>query len=101
MEGNVWSAGNNSVGQLGLGDYENITSPEKITSLPTIITIAAGNFHSLFLDSNGNVWSVGYNNYGQLGDTTNRTSPQQITSFPQIRLPRDKGKVPTKSARNI
>lgn len=42
--------------------------------------IAAGRYHSLFLDSTGRVWSVGANARGQLGDgtTTDRQSPVSV-----------------------
>jgi len=32
-----------------------------------MLWVSCGNFHSLFLDTEGNVWSSGLNNYGQLG----------------------------------
>ena len=42
--------------------------------------IAAGNYHSLILKSDGSLHTFGMNNYGQLGDgsTTNSYSPTQI-----------------------
>jgi alpha-tubulin suppressor-like RCC1 family protein len=100
VEGYVWSVGDNKHGQLGLGDKQNRTLPEQITSLPTIIAIAAEGYNSLFLDVEGYVWSVGDNKHGQLGlgDIQERTSPEKITRLPPIMLP--KGKVATKSARN-
>ena len=48
----------------------------------TVTNIASGNYayHSLFLKSDGSLWTMGYNNFGQLGDSTlNKTNrPQQI-----------------------
>ena len=45
-------------------------------------TIAGGEFHTLFIKSDGSLWAMGGNDKGQLGDGTddNRTSPVQIRS---------------------
>ena len=42
--------------------------------------IAAGEFHTVAIKTDGTLWAWGYNAYGQLGDgtTTNRHSPVQI-----------------------
>jgi alpha-tubulin suppressor-like RCC1 family protein len=44
--------------------------------------IAAGGYHSLFLEGDGSLWAMGANVYGQLGDgTTNNTNlPEQIVA---------------------
>ena len=48
----------------------------------TVMNIAAGGDHSLFLKSDGSLWAMGANYYGQLGDGTfNSTNrPEQIVS---------------------
>jgi alpha-tubulin suppressor-like RCC1 family protein len=69
-DGNVWSWGNNSHGQLGIGDFE-ITqkdTPQSVLLLTDIVAIDAGYAHSLALQNNGNVWSWGSNTNGQLGN---------------------------------
>jgi alpha-tubulin suppressor-like RCC1 family protein len=45
-----------------------------------VTQIAAGQYHSLFLKSDGSLWVMGWNMYGQLGDGTyNQTNlPEQI-----------------------
>jgi hypothetical protein len=46
-----------------------------------VAAIAAGDYHSLFIKSDGSLWAMGSNGYGQLGDgTTNVYSnrPEQI-----------------------
>jgi len=45
-------------------------------------TIAGGEFHTLFIKSDGSLWAMGGNDEGQLGDGSddNRTSPVQIRS---------------------
>ncbi len=44
--------------------------------------IAAGQFHNLFIKSDGSLWVMGYNNDGQLGNQTfnNANLPQEIVS---------------------
>ena len=68
MTGNIYSCGRNDKGQLGLGHLENQITPTLIPDTPSnIVQLVCGYIHNLFLDSEGNVYSVGYNNYGQLG----------------------------------
>ena len=70
-DGNVWTAGNNVYGELGRQTADNVDSKfEKVTdgiSGVKITAIAAGNYHSVLLDEEGNVWTVGSNQYGELG----------------------------------
>ncbi|MBU0677985.1 MAG: chitobiase/beta-hexosaminidase C-terminal domain-containing protein, partial [Verrucomicrobia bacterium] len=49
-------------------------------------SIGAGAYHSVALDSSGNVWSWGYNSQGQLGigSTTPTTSPVRVTALVNI-----------------
>lgn len=48
----------------------------------SVTQVAEGNYHSLFLKSDGSLWAMGDNNYGQLGDgTLNATNrPEFITN---------------------
>ena len=48
--------------------------------------VAAGQYHTVLLKSDGTVWTSGYNNHGQLGDntTTTRAAPVQVTSLSGI-----------------
>jgi len=79
-DGTLWSWGNNSFGQLGLGDTTNRTSPTQVGTGTNWVSVEAGVWHSLAIKSDGTLWSWGSNPYGQLGlgDTTNRTSPTQV-----------------------
>jgi len=47
-----------------------------------VTNISAGDFHSLFLKSNGSLWAMGNNFYGQLGDGSNINTnrPEQIVA---------------------
>jgi len=69
-DGKVWAWGNNSSGQLGIGDLnvKQLDAPQKILHLTDIMAIDAGHTHSLALQSDGTVWSWGNNSNGQLGN---------------------------------
>ena len=77
-DGNLYSWGNNSSGQLGTGstDYSPHSTPSK-GSMPTDGTkftqISAGNDYSLAMGTDGNLYSWGYNGTGALGRETNQT----------------------------
>ena len=59
----VWSWGDNTYGQLGLGSFNHFYSlMQFIISLENITKIQAGSFYSLFLKNTKEVYSVGRNN---------------------------------------
>jgi len=81
----VWSFGDNGIGQLGLGDYNNINKPTQIQNIKAK-QIACGDNHSMIIDMNDNVWSFGNNYFGQLGlgnngEETERNKPTQIQNI--------------------
>jgi alpha-tubulin suppressor-like RCC1 family protein len=84
--GDVYSWGNNSNGQLGLGSLDNKATPQKVPTLSKVKDIAASQFHSLALDENGKVWAWGLNWSGQLGDGTYRNSqvPVQVKELSDV-----------------
>jgi alpha-tubulin suppressor-like RCC1 family protein len=87
-EGNVWAWGNNGQGQLGISSFdEKHNVPEKLIHFPPntrITAIAGGGFHSLALDSGGNVWAWGANAAGQLGNGQNiQQNGPTHTTFPE------------------
>jgi alpha-tubulin suppressor-like RCC1 family protein len=64
----VWTFGKNHKGQLGFDTKDEYCFiPTMCPTLNHIRKIAAGGFHSLCLDQDGNVWSFRSNCYGQLG----------------------------------
>ncbi|HBG8494526.1 TPA: hypothetical protein KRH27_004001, partial [Clostridioides difficile] len=69
----VWCVGENSKGQLGLGDttQRNVFTKVGIDNVKEII---CGMYHTFIIKNDNTVWACGLNNYGQLGlgDATNR-----------------------------
>ena len=66
----VFACGNNSSGQLGLGNDSNnfYKIPQRIISLPgKVRSVVAGSGHTIFLMDNGTVFVCGDNSSGQLG----------------------------------
>jgi alpha-tubulin suppressor-like RCC1 family protein len=84
-DGRVWATGRNDEGQLGDGTTQNrriVVPVVKADGSPfdSVIAIAAGHEHSLFLRQDGSVWAVGDNAAGQLGDGTlqRRLTPVRV-----------------------
>ncbi|CAH2103711.1 unnamed protein product [Euphydryas editha] len=73
-EGEVYTFGRNTCGQLGFGDTTTRNVPEAVPTLKgfNIIQAAAGRNHSLFVTDTGTVYACGDNKSGQcgLGNTT-------------------------------
>jgi alpha-tubulin suppressor-like RCC1 family protein len=85
--GTLWVWGNNTSGQLGLGDVNNRSSPVRVGTLSTWTQIAfgtglAGTPHAMALQTPGTLWAIGGNgSRGQLGNNTtgvNTSSPVQV-----------------------
>ena len=77
-DGIVAAWGNNTYGQLGNGTYSNAITPVAVNTTgvllgKTVIAIAAGQYHSLALCSDGTLASWGDNSSGQLGSGDNIT----------------------------
>ena len=84
-DGTVWAVGSNGNGQLGEGTTTDSTTPVQVVKAPGgglshIIQTASGEFHTVYLKSDGTVWAAGSNSNGQLGDgtTINRGNPVQV-----------------------
>ena len=82
--GKCYSCGLNSSGQLGLGDYENKYSLQKI-ALSDVIQISCGDYHTMALVTNGNIYGWGSNRMGQLGsEDPKKTSPCKLKLLEEI-----------------
>lgn len=81
-DGNVWSFGNNSTGQLGHGTTSSTPqpTPTQIQGLSGVQAVGAGINFGLALTTTGTVYAWGSNNEGQLGTTDNiwHDSPVQL-----------------------
>ncbi len=78
-DGSLAAWGYNVYGQLGNGGTAASSVPVAVDSSgalagKTVIAISAGPFHNLALCSDGSVVAWGYNNHGQLGDETKKSS---------------------------
>ena len=73
-EGNLYVWGQNTSGQLGLANNDEVLIPNKLEfttkSENETIIYADLSSHSFILTDNGNLYSVGLNNHGQLGIET-------------------------------
>lgn len=80
--GDLYSCGTNSLGQLGQKSDLDKNKLGKIFFEKNVIVkkIACGRDHAMLLDINGNIWSWGCNNDGQLGsgNTNSRNYPVVI-----------------------
>ena len=84
-DGQVFAWGSNPYGQLGNGSTTSSLVPvQTVTSGAlagkTVVAIAAGDWHSMALTSDGQVFTWGYNNKGQLGNsgTINSSVPVAV-----------------------
>ena len=69
-EGRVYAWGENSAGQLGVGNTRASHEPVPVIGLPThdpVVAVAAGYLHSVALTASGHVYAWGDNHDGQLG----------------------------------
>ena len=80
-DGSLWTMGDNVVGELGDGTYNNTNRPAQIVA-SGITAISAGHDHSLFVKSDGSLWAMGRNVEGELGDGiySNTNLPEKIVS---------------------
>ena len=85
-EGNAWSYGRNSCGELGYQGDSLEKHPKRIENLKNIVSVACGEFHSLFLDAQQKVYSCGLNTEGQLGQGNfdDVDSPSLIPCLPNV-----------------
>ncbi|MCY1080726.1 RCC1 domain-containing protein [Archangium lansingense] len=72
-DGNAWTWGDNSVGQMGGSGDDKYRYAMPVQDMSGVVAVAAGGLHSLVLRNDGSVWAWGANSKGQLGDGTNST----------------------------
>ncbi|ORZ23543.1 regulator of chromosome condensation 1/beta-lactamase-inhibitor protein II [Absidia repens] len=81
--GEVFAAGDNKLGQLGLSSLTDQTTFQKVTNLGkvTVVDVACGADFSLAIDDKGQIYAFGSMEYGQLG---NGADGQYIKSAGQM-----------------
>ena len=82
--GELYSFGNNSYGQLGLGNYTRSTSPQKLESFGDIELVECGYDFTLCKNIHNEIFVWGSNEYGQLGAVNTRYQP---TPFKIMNVP--------------
>ena len=83
VNGDIWTWGYNTTGQLGHGNTTNNGTPTRIVTSTKWSKVACGRLHTLALDLEGNLWGWGRNNNGQLGlglTVSSRTTPGQLNN---------------------
>lgn len=81
VDGSLWCWGENSSGQLGLGDMTARNVPTKVTPLGTrVVRLAAGGAHLCAFTTDGEAWCWGDNRFGELGvgDEAPRSVPARV-----------------------
>jgi alpha-tubulin suppressor-like RCC1 family protein len=84
-DGVVWTWGEDTFGQNGDGSpgpgFRPFPLP--LTSLPPIVDVASGSYHSLARSAAGEVWAWGFNIAGQVGDgtTSSRHVPVKVPNL--------------------
>jgi len=75
LDGTAWVWGDNSQGELGIGKTGGSTNlPVQIHGLTNVKGIAAGYNQTHVLKTDGTVWGCGYNQYGELGNNTSKST---------------------------
>ena len=82
--------GQNSYGELGLGDSEERQLPTPINyfSHLDIVSVAAGNEHTAVLTRSGEVYTFGFNGSGQLGHSNNKSIalPKAVEALKSVKI---------------
>lgn len=84
-DGAVYAFGRNNYGQLGNGSYTTSLDPVAVDLSGVdgkVVSISAGDYHTLLLTDKGKAYAFGDNRYGQLGFNSTETSFNVPTLIP-------------------
>ena len=82
-DGEVYSFGQNNVGQLGLGHNKDVSMPTPILNLPKIKQVSCSAFFTVCVDYEGIIWAFGQNIFGIQQETIFNV-PQKIQDIPPV-----------------
>jgi alpha-tubulin suppressor-like RCC1 family protein len=78
-DGTTWAWGDDSDGELGIGTSGGYSSvPVQVLNLSNIVSVSAGDEHSMARRSDGTIWTWGLNAYGELGIGTSDTNAHPL-----------------------
>jgi alpha-tubulin suppressor-like RCC1 family protein len=77
--GNVYCWGNNSNGQLGVGNTIHSNTPVFVSGVSGATKVSVSNAHTCAVSNSGSAYCWGYNAFGQLGNSTNTNSSTPVT----------------------
>jgi len=83
-DGTLWSWGRNQIGQLGLNNTVNVSSPIQVGSGTSWSKIARGSYTSFAIKTDGTLWSWGVNEYGNLGLNQSYPAVSNVSSPVQV-----------------
>jgi alpha-tubulin suppressor-like RCC1 family protein len=84
---NLFTFGNNDVGQLGIGNYDNKNTPQLVEFFNSnVASVSCGLYHTAVVGTTSNLFTFGFNYSGQLGlgnngSNTERNRPQRVEFF--------------------
>ena len=83
VDGSLWCWGKNLDGQIGIGFSTvdaYVPAPRRVGTDFDWLSVKAGGWHTCAIKTDNSLWCWGYNEYGQLGDSTQfyRDTPFQI-----------------------
>lgn len=78
-EGVPWVWGNGQYGTHGSGTTSTYLTPTKLTTISDVVSVKKGQYHTIFLKSDGTVWSSGSGWNLGTGTTIDSNVPVQVT----------------------
>jgi len=87
-DGTVWAWGENTAGQLGIGNKLPKTGVVKVIGLSNVVAIGAGGSHGLAVKADGSIYTWGNGASGQLGNSDspiNQLLPAQVRGLMGIK----------------